>query len=186
MSSFEHQNIIKLYYSFDNIDYYFIAMELMRGGTLRDFITASYADDKRHYFLRDSECAEIMTGVVEGVEYLHSKSIIHKDLKPDNIMFALQGDLSSIKLGDFGFSKETEYRSNEYCGTYIYMAPEIIKKKPYTEKIDIWALGIIMYIMGSGGEHPIIEGKWRERLSRRNCYRSERLVGLLIRIFQCK
>ena len=155
MSSLEHKNIIKLYYAFENSDYYFIVMELMKGGTLKEFILERYQNEKNNFFMKDSECSEVMKGLLNGVDYLHSEDIVHRDLKPDNVMFAKADDLTSIRIGDFGISKQHEYRSNEYCGTYIYMSPEIIKRKPYTNKIDDWALGIILYIMGSGGEHPI-------------------------------
>ena len=155
MSNLEHKNVVKLYYAFENESYYFIVMELMKGGTLERFIKHRYSDSSNNFFMTDSECSEIMKGLLKGVDYLHSYDITHRDLKPENVMFEIPNDLTSIKIGDFGISNINEYRSTQYCGTYIYMSPEEIKRKPYTDSVDTWALGIIMYIMGSGGAHPI-------------------------------
>jgi serine/threonine protein kinase len=91
------------------------------------------------------------------VEYLANNGIIHRDLKPENIMFRKENDINSLVLCDFGLAGEilgNTFIENK-CGTLIFMAPEVIMNRPYDSLVDIWSVGIIMYILESGGSHPI-------------------------------
>jgi len=131
-------------------------MELIEGGNLKDLIIKRYLDNNVYLF-RDSECAQIMKGILEALNYLHKKNIIHRDIKPENILFKNKDDLSSVILCDFGLA----YQLNEYensisgsCGTTIYMAPEILLKKNYDYLVDSFSAGIVLYILCSGGMHP--------------------------------
>ena len=94
---------------------------------------------------------------MEGVKYLANNGIIHRDLKPENenIMFRKENDLNSLVLCDFGLAKENIGNNllETKCGTLIFMAPEIIMNRPYDSFVDIWSIGIIMYILESGGCH---------------------------------
>jgi calcium/calmodulin-dependent protein kinase I len=125
-------------------------MELMEGGSLRDLIIQRYLREGN--FFRDDECSKIVKNILLGIKYLHSLKIVHRDIKPDNIMIKSPGDLDSIKLGDFGFSTIDEVNEEKECGTPIFMPPEM---QQYNESADIWATGFIIYIICSGGEHPI-------------------------------
>ena len=102
-----------------------------------------------------------MRGILQAVTYIHDNGIIHRDLKPGNVMIEDANDLSTVKLIDFGLGekKASTAFSSEYCGTVVYMAPEIVdRKKQYTKSIDIWALGIILYQILTGSKrHPIWE-----------------------------
>ena len=97
-----------------------------------------------------------MKGILEGVNYIHSKNIIHRDLKPVNIMIKDPNDLNTVKLIDFGLgiSKRKATNDQSICGTYTYMAPEVLKNQDYREKVDMWAIGIIMHHVLAGGKHP--------------------------------
>ena len=152
----DNPRIMKIYDILDNHHYFFIFMELIEGGNLKDLLIKRYIDNNIYLF-RDSECAQIMKGILEALNYLHKKNIIHRDIKPENILFKNKDDLSSVILCDFGLA----YQLNEYensisgsCGTTIYMAPEILLKKNYDYLVDSFSAGIVLYILCSGGMHP--------------------------------
>lgn len=153
-SKIDHPNVLKLYEVLDNNEYKFMFMELIEGGSLKDLIIHRYTK-KENYLFQDSECALIMKGILNGVDYLHSMNIMHRDIKPENIMFKDLNDLTSLKIADFGLATVIKDKENFKCGTVIYMAPEIIDKKYYDQSIDIWACGYLLYILCSGGKHPI-------------------------------
>ena len=157
----DNPRIMKVYDILDNHRYFFIFMELIEGGNLKDLIIKRYLNNKNFLF-RDSECALIMKGILEALNYLHKKNIIHRDIKPENILFKNKDDLSSVILCDFGLS----YHLNNYetsisglCGTIIYMAPEILMKRNYDILVDSFSAGIILYILCSGGMHPFYSGR---------------------------
>ena len=156
LKSLDNPRIMKIYELLDNHHYFFIFMELIEGGNLKDLIIKRYMDNNVYLF-RDSECSQIMKGIFEAINYLHKKNIIHRDIKPENILFKNKDDLSSVILCDFGLA----YKLNEYensitgsCGTTIYMAPEILLKKNYDYLVDSFSAGIVLYILCSGGKHP--------------------------------
>jgi serine/threonine protein kinase len=150
-----HKNILQLYSVVDNKDYMYIFMDYMEGGSLKDLIIERYIN-KDEYLFKDEECALIMRGILEGVNYLHSMNIMHRDLKPENIMFKEKDDLTSLKIVDFGFAVYSDdNRESLKCGTLIYMSPELINKQQYDNSIDIWAAGFVLYLLCSGGKHPL-------------------------------
>jgi len=150
----DHSNVVKLYYSLENSEYLILVMELMEGGSLMDFIVDRYKGSD--HFLRDEECSIIIKNIFQGLHYMYQNKIIHHDIKPENIMLKEMGNVNSIKIADFGISKKIEEGSNTKSdsGTLIYMSPELIKKQ-YTEHCDSWSTGFILYILCSGGMHPI-------------------------------
>ena len=152
----DNPRIMKIYDILDNSQYFFIFMELIEGGNLKDLIIKRYLD-KNIYLFRDSECSQIMKGIFEALNYLHKNNIIHRDIKPENILFKNKDDLNSVILCDFGLAyqmKENEDTTTGLCGTTIYMAPEVILKKKYDYMIDSFSAGIVLYILCSGGMHP--------------------------------
>ena len=156
LNKLHNRHIIKLYDVIDTPDYLFIFTELCLGGSLKDYIISRYNSNK-DYFIKDSECSLIIKNIMEGVKYLANNGIIHRDLKPENIMFRKENDLNSLVLCDFGLAKENIGNNllETKCGTLIFMAPEIIMNRPYDSFVDIWSIGIIMYILESGGCHPL-------------------------------
>ena len=93
----------------------------------------------------EEEAKFYIAEVILAIEYLHSKNIIYRDLKPDNIIIDQDGHL---KLTDFGLSKEnvdSECHSNSFVGSYAYAAPEIIKHKPHGKSLDWYGVGVLLY-----------------------------------------
>lgn len=144
-SALNHPNIIKIYdYNYyDNLPY--IVNEYVKGQTLRDAL-----DFKRRFSTR--EACHIMLQICDAVIYIHSKNIIHRDIKPQNIYYDANGE---VKLGDFGISflLNSTFNVNEnkrVMGTAQYLAPEIIKGKTPSFQSDIYALGITFFELLTG------------------------------------
>ena len=140
MKNCNHKNVTKLIDSFENSINIYIVMEYVSGGDLRSFISNLVSP------LSESKAILIISQISTGLKYLHDRGIIHRDLKPDNIL--LTHDLN-VKIMDFGLSKIMSYTETclEGVGTINYLAPEVISKKPYNSKVDMWSLGIIIYFI---------------------------------------
>ena len=98
---------------------------------------------------------KVLQQVGMAMKYLHEKGIIHRDIKPDNVMLVDNSDDSDVKLIDFGLAQLVEQGkfTNTMCGTWAYYAPEVVSQKPYDHRVDIWALGVLMFIL-LAGYHP--------------------------------
>ena len=142
----KHPNIIKLYDVFENEKYIYIIMEYCPGGDLFSYI------EKRGFKLKEERASEIIHKLCTAVYFLHQYGIIHRDLKPENILMTDDTDSADIRLVDFGLGKimgpgET---CNEPFGTFSYVAPEVLQEKPYNSKVDLFAIGIITYLLVAG------------------------------------
>ena len=135
-----HPNIIRLYsYSEDEKNFYFI-MEYAENGTLYNLI--------KFRRLNEEETFDYFIQVISSIYFLHNNNLIHRDLKPENLLLNLD---NKIKLCDFGICTDTSFGLREtFCGTFDYMAPELINNIPYNQSIDIWSLGILLYEMLHG------------------------------------
>lgn len=154
LNRLNHKRIVKIYEVIDTNDYLFIFMDLIEGCSLKELIIHRYIS-KREYMFTDYECSVIIKGILEGIEYIHSKNIVHRDLKPENIMFKDNNDLDSLVICDFGVSEDITHMTPEQCGTTLYMTPEMLLERKCDQLIDVWATGIILYVISSGGKHPI-------------------------------
>ena len=141
-----HPNVVHLLDHFENAEYIFIVMEYIRGGRLTD-----YMKEKKFNFT-EKRAAELIYEIAVGVKYLHKYGIIHRDLKPDNIMLTEANDRGHIKIMDFGLSKilGKKEKTSDGFGTLTFVSPEVLIRKPYNKEIDIWSIGVILYLMLSG------------------------------------
>ena len=145
----DHPNIIKLYDIFEDNIFIYLIMEECTGGELFDRL-AKRAKENKMYTEKDA--AKILKQILQAVNYLQAHGVSHRDLKPENILFSTLSEDSQVKLIDFGLNKVFDSDNNTMkgtVGTTFYMAPEVINGK-YNEKCDIWACGVIMYIMLCG------------------------------------
>lgn len=108
-------------------------------------------DEQTDYHYTESECARLVKQMLSSIRYLHSKNIVHRDLKLENFLFSSNGPDSELKMIDFGLSKHFFFGQvhHEAVGTPYTVAPEILRGS-HTEKCDIWSLGVITYLLLSG------------------------------------
>lgn len=139
LNKLSHKNIIKIFSDFEDDDNIYILMELCERNTLWDLLKS------RNRFSIE-EITYIASELLNAIEYLHSKNIIHRDIKLKNIFIT---EDYNIKLADFGLSTicYSNEKVNNVCGTANYLAPEVIDKNSigYSHEIDVWAFGIILY-----------------------------------------
>ncbi|KAJ8281130.1 hypothetical protein GJAV_G00063870 [Gymnothorax javanicus] len=140
----KHPNIIMLIEEVDSPTELILVMELVKGGDLFDAITSS-----TKYTERDA--SSMVFNLASALKYLHSMKIVHRDIKPENLLVCESPNGSkSLKLGDFGLATVVEGPLTTVCGTPTYVAPEIILESGYGLKVDIWAAGVITYILLCG------------------------------------
>jgi serine/threonine protein kinase len=148
----KHENIITYYEIFEDSEYISYVMDLGEGGDLFDFIVGCPLGH-----LPADIVIDLLIQIFGVVDYLHSvKGIVHRDLKPENFMIKINVyNKLQIKLIDFGFATyipKNGEKLREYLGTREYAAPEILEETGYREKVDEWAIGVIMYNMLTGFE----------------------------------
>ena len=105
---------------------------------------SSYIKSLPNKTVNETQAKPIIKSISEALKYLHSKNVVHRDIKMENILI---GEASDVKLIDFGFSIaiDTNQKLSIFCGTPSYMAPEIVNREPYSFGADIWALGVLIY-----------------------------------------
>ena len=142
----KHPNIIKLYDVYENEKYIYIIMEYCPGGDLFSYI------EKSDFKLKEERAAEIIHKLCTAVFFLHQYGIIHRDLKPENILMTDNTENADIRLVDFGLGKilGPGEKCDEPFGTFSYVAPEVLQEKPYDHKVDLFAIGVITYLLVAG------------------------------------
>ncbi|EXX50706.1 Ipl1p [Rhizophagus irregularis DAOM 197198w] len=134
-----HPNILKLYGYFQDEKRVVMILEWASLGTL-------YAQLKRQMRFVEKQASRYIAQIAKSLKYVHERHIVHRDLKPENLLIDKQGVL---KLADFGWATYVQDFTNSslktICGTLDYLAPEMVKRQSYNEKVDVWALGIICY-----------------------------------------
>ncbi|XP_067419096.1 serine/threonine-protein kinase DCLK1 isoform X2 [Emydura macquarii macquarii] len=140
----KHPNIVLLIEEMDMPTELYLVMELVKGGDLFDAITST-----NKYTERDA--SGMLYNLASAIKYLHSLNIVHRDIKPENLLvYEHQDGSKSLKLGDFGLATIVDGPLYTVCGTPTYVAPEIIAEAGYGLKVDIWAAGVITYILLCG------------------------------------
>ena len=150
--SIKHENIITYYEIYEDLEYISYVMDLGEGGDLFDFIVGCPLGH-----LPADIVIELLIQIFDVVDYLHSvKRVIHRDLKPENFMIKINKyNKPQIKLIDFGLATyipRNGQKIKEFYGTREYAAPEIYESSGYLEKVDEWAIGVVMYNMLTGFE----------------------------------
>lgn len=123
-----------------------MVMELMTGGELFDRII-----DKEKY--SENEARDVIKSLCDALHYCHEMNIVHRDLKPENLLYQNESTDSTIKIADFGLAKllsEDSLLMHTACGTPGYVAPEILKGLAYDKTVDLWSIGVILYILLCG------------------------------------
>lgn len=145
-----------------------LVMELCDGGELYDRI-----QKKTRY--NEQEAKAVCVNLLEALEYVHSKGVMHRDLKPENILLCSRHSDTDVKISDFGLAKMSKNfperlpRSNSICGSDFYLAPEIIKQEEYGREVDIWALGVVTFVLLSGTlpfYHEVLHKLYRQIVER--------------------
>lgn len=151
----KHQNIVKSYDVFKTNKNWYIVCEYCDNGTLSDVIK----NLKMDFIERELICKKYLTQLKNALKYLYRNNIVHRDLKPTNILISGNGINETLKLADFGFSRyfscedndhltsQNNFMMTSFCGTPMYMAPELLCDRKYSTKADLWSFGVIMYEM---------------------------------------
>ena len=164
LKQLKHENIVQFYGYEETNSKLYIMMEYLKYGTLSEYMK------KNKGKISEENASIIIQKLLSATDYLHNKQICHRDIKPENIMFSEENNLNSIKLIDFGLSAQNLYNPliDGYCGTFIYMSPEQIEKKFYSQTVDIWSIGIILYMLLNNNKHPFyIKGDDRKLYSKK-------------------
>lgn len=134
-----HPNIIKIHDVIKSKEHIHLVLDYCDGGDLYNFI-------RKNGKIQENIAKYFYTQISNGLYYLWKNNLIHRDLKPHNILLSSSGN---IKITDFGFVKHLEDNdmSSTLCGSPLYMAPEVLKRQKYTSKVDLWSMGIILYEM---------------------------------------
>lgn len=142
----QHANIIHLEDVYVTPTTIYMVMELMSGGELFDYVVERGT-------LSEEEASAMVRKVTSAVAHMHSQGIIHRDLKPENLLLTRVGPGAEIKIIDFGLSKmlpDVGLSTQSFLGTRGYLAPEMLKRQAYSASVDVWALGVISFILLCG------------------------------------
>ena len=149
----KHENIISLKDFFEDKQYIYFITDFYEGGDLLSYLEEKQKNKEK---ISEKNCARIIRKIAQGIQYLNCFGIIHRDIKPENIMFARDSNIKTLKIIDLGVCKTLSYgqKTNEPIGTNGYISPEIYLHKEYSYSIDVWSLGVILYLLITGGILP--------------------------------
>nr|XP_015203246.1 PREDICTED: calcium/calmodulin-dependent protein kinase type II subunit gamma isoform X3 [Lepisosteus oculatus] len=139
----KHPNIVRLHDSISEEGFHYLVFDLVTGGELFEDIVA------REYY-SEADASQCIHQILESVNHIHQHDIVHRDLKPENLLLASKLKGAAVKLADFGLAIEVQGDQQAwfgFAGTPGYLSPEVLRKDPYGKPVDIWACGVILYIL---------------------------------------
>ncbi|XP_032397194.1 calcium/calmodulin-dependent protein kinase type II subunit delta isoform X14 [Etheostoma spectabile] len=139
----KHSNIVRLHDSISEEGFHYLVFDLVTGGELFEDIVA------REYY-SEADASHCINQILESVSHIHQHDIVHRDLKPENLLLASKMKGAAVKLADFGLAIEVQGDQQAwfgFAGTPGYLSPEVLRKDPYGKPVDIWACGVILYIL---------------------------------------
>ncbi|XP_034994970.2 calcium/calmodulin-dependent protein kinase type II subunit beta isoform X3 [Zootoca vivipara] len=139
----KHSNIVRLHDSISEEGFHYLVFDLVTGGELFEDIVA------REYY-SEADASHCIHQILESVTYIHHYAIVHRDLKPENLLLASKCKGAAVKLADFGLAIEVQGDQQAwfgFAGTPGYLSPEVLRKEAYGKPVDIWACGVILYIL---------------------------------------
>ncbi|XP_073452744.1 calcium/calmodulin-dependent protein kinase type II subunit gamma isoform X15 [Aquarana catesbeiana] len=139
----KHPNIVRLHESISEEGFHYLVFDLVTGGELFEDIVA------REYY-SEADASHCIHQILESVNHIHQHDIVHRDLKPENLLLASKCKGAAVKLADFGLAIEVQGDQQAwfgFAGTPGYLSPEVLRKDPYGKPVDIWACGVILYIL---------------------------------------
>lgn len=140
----DHAFIVKLIKSYSDSKNFFLLMEYIDGKTLNSYLYNKNKNENSSISTTIIDIQYIVSSLLVTIQYLNKKNIIHRDVKPDNILIDNKG---YVKLIDFGIAKEIKNYTDTIVGTSYFMAPEVIEGKGYSFSVDYWSIGICLYLM---------------------------------------
>jgi len=139
----QHPNIVRLHDSIQEENFHYLVFDLVTGGELFEDIVA-------REFYSEADASHCIQQILESVNHCHTNGVVHRDLKPENLLLASKLKGAAVKLADFGLAIEVQGDQQAwfgFAGTPGYLSPEVLKKEPYAKAVDIWACGVILYIL---------------------------------------
>ncbi|XP_034714535.1 calcium/calmodulin-dependent protein kinase type II delta 2 chain isoform X1 [Etheostoma cragini] len=139
----KHTNIVRLHDSISEEGFHYLVFDLVTGGELFEDIVA------REYY-SEADASHCIQQILESVHHCHVNGIVHRDLKPENLLLASKLKGAAVKLADFGLAIEVQGDQQAwfgFAGTPGYLSPEVLRKDPYGKPVDMWACGVILYIL---------------------------------------
>ncbi|XP_066915663.1 calcium/calmodulin-dependent protein kinase type II subunit alpha-like isoform X1 [Clytia hemisphaerica] len=139
----KHPNIVRLHASIPEDGVHYLVFDLVTGGELFEDIVA------REYY-SEADASHCIQQILESVLHCHQLNIVHRDLKPENLLLASKEKGAAVKLADFGLAVEVDGEKpawHGFAGTPGYLSPEVLRKEPYGKPVDVWACGVILYIL---------------------------------------
>ncbi|XP_065106740.2 calcium/calmodulin-dependent protein kinase (CaM kinase) II beta 1 isoform X28 [Paramisgurnus dabryanus] len=139
----KHPNIVRLHDSISEEGFHYLLFDLVTGGELFEDIVA------REYY-SEADASHCIHQILDSVHHIHQHDIVHRDLKPENLLLASKCKNAAVKLADFGLAIEVQGDQQAwfgFAGTPGYLSPEVLRKEAYGKPVDIWACGVILYIL---------------------------------------
>ena len=191
LKQLDHPYVVHLYETIATDEQIYMILELAEGGEVYSKVSACGA-------MKEQEAKRIIKMVLEGVQYLHCSGITHRDLKLENLLYKHGTKKSDILISDFGLAHQQRRPDDTMtttCGTSEYLAPEVLEGDFYTSAVDLWAMGVITFVLLSGKMpfeeesksrlyHAIVKGDYnfKSKVSVCHCIRILLMVGCLAKM----